>query len=766
MRKAAWACLSFSAGIFLSRYLLPTDLFLWAVGVFAAVGAAGFFFRGNTRLRLCLLGFGLSVGVLCFFAQTHLVIERAETLAEKTVSVSARVTSYADVYEDSEYIELRLTDETAPRVRCRAMSYTTGSLSQLRPGDEIKVTLRLRSASVRNGEEVDTYHAKGIFLRGSLREEPTVTGRWRFSFLYAPKTLSRSISTLCDRVFPTDASPFMKALLIGDRQPFFNDGQHYYPLKEAGLSHVIAISGMHISFLTGVIFLLFGKRRGVLWICAPLLLLFAAMTGFTPSVTRAVFMQLCLLTAPMVRREGDPVTALSVALAVLLLFNPSACASLSLQLSFGAMGGITLISERLYHAMRDWCEARRLSRFRLLRRLLFGIAGNAAGSIGALFLTVPLCALHFGTVSLLAPLSNLLCLWMISLVYVGGFVAVILGAIFPPMGALAGGLIVWGVRYLYGITGFLYRFPWETLYTRGTVYGWWLLWVYLLFLAAWLLAKRARLSTRPILPLCLSVCLLCVCLLTEKGNAEEPFAVTALDVEQGACTVLTSGDHTVVVDCGGSWVTGKAGETATYFLCRQGRRQVDALVLTHLHSDHVNGARELLSRCRVETLYLPKDEESIHYPEILSAAQAAGTEIVFVTDSLRVTAGEMQLTLLSPLKQIDGDNPNEMSLFVLAGQGDTDVVITGDAYALQEKAALRRMDWPDIEILVVGHHGSDTSTCPEFLEALRPDAAVISVGYNEYGHPSEEILSRLYGYGIDVYRTDEQGTVTLTARKE
>ena len=263
------------------------------------------------------------------------------------------------------------------------------------------------------------------------------------------------------------------------------------------------------------------------------------------------------------------------------------------------------------------------------------------------------------------------------------------------------------------------------------------------------------------MPVCLSLILLYGSALLVRAGWDDDLRLTVLDVGQGESVVLTCGPRSTVVDCGGSFITHDAGSEAVSFLRGQQRRRIDALILTHLHSDHVNGAEKLLEQMRVETLYLPaQPDEDGYLPGILSAAAERGTRVVFVTEDLRLALGELELTIWAPL--LPGDE-NENCMIVMARQDDFEAFITGDSLSAAERLLVSRCELPDSEVLVVGHHGSATSTGAEFLEAIRPDAALISVGYNTYGHPSAKVLERLERYHIPVFRTDRDGTITVKA---
>jgi len=236
-------------------------------------------------------------------------------------------------------------------------------------------------------------------------------------------------------------------------------------------------------------------------------------------------------------------------------------------------------------------------------------------------------------------------------------------------------------------------------------------------------------------------------------------SVTVLDVGQGLCVALTSGRHTALIDCGS--ISGEnAGAVAHEFLLSEGRAAVDLLILTHFHEDHVNGAGFFLGRAKVGALAIPDPEGSYLAEDIISLARKRGTDIIYVTEAMIVSLGDMDVMLYPPVGY--GDE-NERGLSVLT-LGRLQALVTGDMNASAERSLLRYVELPHIDMLVVGHHGSKNSTSEELLGAVMPDIAVISVGYNSFGHPAGDTLDRLEQYGAAVYRTDETGHITFRGR--
>ena len=215
------------------------------------------------------------------------------------------------------------------------------------------------------------------------------------------------------------------------------------------------------------------------------------------------------------------------------------------------------------------------------------------------------------------------------------------------------------------------------------------------------------------------------------------------------------------MDCGSSNSYISAGDVAADHLLSAGIRRLDAVVLTHYHADHANGLALLLARVGVDTLYLPDiAEEDGEKSEVLALSERYGVEVRYVTEETQTAVGEASLTLYPPVGE---GGENELGLTILCSAGEFDTLITGDMDSRTERVLVSSYPLPDIEVLLVGHHGSRYSTSEELLGAVMPEVGVVSVGSNSYGHPTAEAIGRLEDAGAEVYRTDEQGTIVAAS---
>ena len=278
----------------------------------------------------------------------------------------------------------------------------------------------------------------------------------------------------------------------------------------------------------------------------------------------------------------------------------------------------------------------------------------------------------------------------------------------------------------------------------------WLVFVYVL-LGVYLLSREKK----PLLLCCCAVLGLC---LAQVVSFVEPLTdecrVTVLDVGQGQCILLQSRGRSYLVDCGGD-DDADAADLAAETLLSQGITRLDGVIITHGDRDHAGGMGNLLERIDTDLLLLPGYDEAAENGELANRTRGM---VVYVTEDREITCGDVKITVFGPIFPEDS---NENSLCVLFSTENCDILITGDRSGVGERSLLRRVELPEVDVLIAGHHGSKYSTSAELLDAVRPDIVIISVGENYYGHPAPETLERIREYTDEIYRTDLQGTVVF-----
>lgn len=727
MRKLAWFAGAFSLGIFLSQYLLPGGWLLPGALVCLGLGCLSLLLPYEWRRRGVVAGAALALALGYNWLYVHQVQQPMEALADTDARVTMTFCDYAVSTDYGAKVTVRIGGLPG-----KVVYYGDETLLVCSPGQTVTDDVHFMSASCIRDDDVTAFTSKGIFLLAYQRGEAGIGKGSMDSPRWWPVRLGRAMHQQISTLFEGDTAGFLTAILTGDKSGLSEEASA--DLSEAGLYHILAVSGMHCGFLLAMVIFLLGRhRRRLVAACAiPLLIFYALLTGGSLSVVRACVMLVFLLAAPLFRRDSDGVTSLTAALFLILLHNPFAAASISLQLSFTALAGMLFLTPRLTRLLSGGKERGRAA--------IFLISGFSA-TMGALIFTVPVSAVYFGTLVLISPLSNLLCLWAASVVFATGLLAVLLSFFLPPLGMVFVYLPKVFAGYILTAAGLLAKIPYHAVYFANPYLKYWLGFTYFIFAAAWLGKQRsgrkyAVAATAAVLTLALTVFL-------GIRRYDSALDTVVLDVGQGQSVVLASEGCFALVDCGSGSSWYGSGEEAAHQLLTMGCRKLDYLILTHFDDDHINGLDALLARMEIETILAPEERY---------AAIAVGEET-------QLSLGAARLTIYPP---IGNQDDNERGLSVLASAGEQDLLITGDMSSATERKLLEAFSLPDIEALVAGHHGSKTSTSVDLLETLKPETVCISVGSNSYGHPAPEMLWRLKEHDCTVYRTDLHGNIHLS----
>ena len=747
MRKLAMFSCSFAAAAALYVWLLPRKYTLYVITAFLVTALVLHFCSLSVAKLGKLCALGLAVGLLWSWGYERVKLDPLRAYCGEERQITVHISDAAQKTDYGSRVQARINGGNI-------LLYLDCPPEELSLGDTVTVTAEIVDVSRGSGDSENLYYqSRDISLLGFQRGDVTITPAEHLSFRDYPAAAVIALREHINSIFPDDTEGFVRALLTGDRS-----GLSYRVSNEmsiVGISHVIAVSGMHVSLLVGAIMLLCMRRRKLAAIVSFFVMFFfAAMLGFTPSVMRSVIMNSVMLLAPLLRRENDAPTSLSFALMVILAMNPWAIANISLQLSFGALAGILLLTPRMNRwLLRIVHDEALKKRFPRLRRIVRNGVAILSTSLGATVLTQPLLAMTFGSVSLIAPLTNLLLLSLIGVIFTCSFAVLLVGLLYTEFGLAGAWILSVLIRAVLQFVRLLVKVPYAAVYlTNGYVLAWLVL-VYVLLGVFFLLRKR---KIKPVVLLfCILVSLFGACIFSAQEAGDT--AITMFDVGQGQCIFLRSGEFTVLIDCGGD--RGDAnGEEVARKLLMAGHQRIDKLILTHYDTDHISGTAQLLSRIEVGELLLPAISDNVdNRDRIIAIAQEASVPYCFIAHDTTLSFDGGTLCLLAP-PNAAVDNA---SLSALMSVEEYDILITGDMSSAQEHALLQTHTLPDLELLVAGHHGSKNATSEELLSAVTPDIVLISVGKNSYGHPSPETLERIRAICAMVYRTDLNGDITV-----
>lgn len=753
MRKLAIFSFAFSVSAALFVYLgCPGNLLWYCGGLFVFALTLFCIFRKKRTIRVAaLVIIGLCAGLFYCRGYEQLRLRPAKQLGGTTQEVLIEV---LEEPSKSTY-GYKVTGQLDKKLhRTRVLLYVDDELD-VALGDQILVTAELRdSLKSSDGEDFLYYQTKDISLVCIARDKPYIIRQNTLPLRLYPAKISLEVKNVSGKLFDTNARGFMQALMTGDRGGLSE--QQKGDLSRSGISHVIAISGMHVSILLGAVYLLTVRRKRLTALIGiPLVLLFAAMVGFSPSVTRAAVMQIIFLLAPLLRRENDLTTTLGASLLVNLLINPWAISSLSLQLSYTSLIGVLLFGSRIY----QWINPRKTETSDSLPRKLLGkirdyIALCISATLSAMIFTTPLLVLSFGFVPVLSILTNILILWAISICFTAGYLAALCSLFWSFGGHMIALPINFLVRYILRVAELVSSVPYAALSVKNPFVLYWLGFAYCAMLVHLLLRKKRKKGVFAVL-LAASL-FLCVGLTVFQKNPDAE--LTAVDVGQGQCLILRSDDWCAVFDCGGSDGF-DCGEAAAEYLENQGQLSIDCLIVSHYDKDHVCGIEQLFHRSRVKQLYLPSVNDDSGWRaqiESLAAQYEIPVQYVLSDVSLKLPTGTVCIT--PPMMN---DDSNAASLSVIFRTEKLSVLATGDMNTEAEACLTRRYNISNMDVFIAGHHGSKYSTGENLLRSAKPEIVIISVGKNSYGHPARRILKRLEAIGAVVYRTDKDGTITI-----
>jgi len=609
-----------------------------------------------------------------------------------------------------------------------------------------------------------------------------------------------------------DDAGMLNAMLFGDRAGL--NHQLRLGFERTGSFHLFVVSGMHVGLLAGLV--LWAARRLKLreWVATLLTISltggYALLTGFGAPVQRALFMTVVFLLARLLSRERSVLNALGAAALGVLVWSPSALFEASFQMTFlaiVAIGGIAVplgewsflpyarAADRLGDVWEDARMRPRAAQMRVMLRIwgeaLAGVFGGWAycvparvmrcfwlavelaliGMVAELVMVLPM-AMYFHRATMFALPANMLSVPLVAMVAPMALVTFGAALVSPWLAMVPGGFTALLLHGITGVIGQVSAVRMADLRVPGPVW-----WVGLLALAGWAFCMWAVRRSRAwawvavvVLPLIAVMVLWPEQAVVSAGAME----VTAIDVGQGDSLLVVSPEgRTMLVDAGGpvGGVNEAAEATSRFdvgeevvspYLWSRRIRRLDVIALSHAHSDHMGGMAAVMRSFKPRELWVGVDPDSKAYRALLEEAKELGVVVRHLRAEDAIALGSVSVKVLAPeFEYVNAGAPvNNDSLVMRVEYGKASVLLEGDAEAGSEQAMLSRMT--PVTLLKVGHHGSRTSTTPEFFAAAAPKDAVVSVGKgNTFGHPRYEVVERIGAAGTKLYRTDEFGLTTF-----
>lgn len=620
--------------------------------------------------------------------------------------------------------------------------------------------------------------------------------------------IRNNLSNVYASSLPAKNSGVLSAMVLGDKANLDADIKDLY--KTHGISHILAISGLHVSLIGMTIYKLI-RKTGVniiiaVIISAIFIYSYGALTGFSVSTIRAVIMLILLMFSKIIGRTYDIISAASLSSLIILINNPLQIFSTGFLLSFAAVLGIGLVYPLIS------------SIFPVENKIVKALLDSLFISLSVQIFTLPILLYFFFEISTYSILFNILLVPFVSIIIMLAILGACVGLISLPLGAFFLGGSVYILNSYEWILNIGNKLPFHTLILGRPDSKLILIYYLILFLYIalnyWKVNKYSHF---------LLIALLIIFIRPRSSNLE----LTFIDVGQGDGIFFESSrGQTYLVDGGSSSVAEVGKYRIIPFLKSKGISRLDYVFISHFDKDHVNGILEIIEemdtrRCSgsiyIEKLVLPKyandtirnemndrmkdisngarsdgEKDSISdennellgldskhltedemYKRVISIAKEKGIDIIYMEEGDYIKDGDMAITCLHPIGDFYYFNKNGSSLVLSINYKDFDLLLTGDIeeegedilnnILVNRKKDIARMEEDaSYDVLKVAHHGSKNSTYNEFLQLTKPRYSIISSGRdNSYGHPHKELLDRLEDVGSHIYISYESGAITI-----
>jgi competence protein ComEC len=598
--------------------------------------------------------------------------------------------------------------------------------------------------------------SQGIYSQVGIQEIQSITVQ---NYILQWSHWRQKVLSAIDHNFSAKSNSLAKALLIGYKNEL--DRSEKISFSRSGLSHIMAVSGLHVGFLLAPFWILipffwtfkYGKQVGIGFL-AGVLFIYAGLTDFSPSVTRASLVGLLLAYGKLFHKVRDSKNLTAVAALIILLINPSDLFSIGFQLSFGAVYIILLTAPVIQRWLPGWV------RFKWYGKPIMIIVISFIVQVG-LF---PLLAYYFGEFSLVGPLANAFVIPFLGITVPLALALLLIVPLAPQIAQTINYPIDIFLQYLNHFVEYMANLPWSWVQVHIDSLLFFGIWVSTIFLIASLPIPKMRWKL-------LIVFLVACCLY--QGNQliqkikPAPLEITFFDVGQGdAALVNTPNSKHFLIDAG-RWQPDY--NSAKYIIIphlkEQGIDKLDGIFLSHPHADHIGGILEIINSIPVDTVYNSgTDYDSQLYNSYIHQAQANNIPIKPLSAGDKITLNPaIRIFAYGPEKAITQSNVNNRSLVMELIYGETEFLFMGDAERQQERNILSNFSMLlDTDFLKVGHHGSKTSSSNALLQMATPQTGIVSLAkQNRFSHPHPDATRRLHKYIPNLYFTSLNKAVTF-----
>lgn len=737
-RPLIWFSAAFAVGTAFALFSFSLPLLAAAVILAVAVVIG---WRFSWIRLMCVLTAGLVCGLSYTNAYHAYITEPISAVDGTPATITCTAVDYAVQYDDEQRVEVRVqgVDVHCPR-NFRTLVYLPLTEKEIEPGDNITASVEFYLPKATEGFDRASYYrsegysvlasaAKGIPVFVNSPEHRPLT--------YYPKKFAHTLQQVFSQHGTEKQAAFWKALTIGNRSDLtIRDTDH---LRRAGLSHVIALSGLHVGFLVSMLLFLFGKKWGTL-LGIPTLFVFYLMVGWSSSVIRACLMYSMIMLAFWMRKQNDSLNSLAAALLIILVIRPDSLTSVSLQLSFASTLGILCFSNRVQKLFQLPKKTPVL-----LNKLYRVFSGCIVCSICSISLTIPFLLYHFGYISVFSVVSNLLVLWTISILFpllaLGGIIGIKFAGIADFLFTIAGYL----TDYIYWVSNTIANITYGVLYCESKLdFAVAVVLSIVIILLLWKAGKRILLLSIP------ALLIVVIGISFWRGNAaQNDLKISVLPEGGGQAIVVSCGTHAALIDCSASNYHDTVQDIEQY-MDWHGMESLDLLILTSVDLTHARYACDLLQSVPVEKVILPEvnRENNAVYPALMETLEELDILYEKTAPKTETAVGDSSLGL-----SIFG--AVERKLIVRIASEEQDVLIV---HALTQKMLLDLTEHTPLSgdtLVVADGFMEDSVKMKELLDRIQAKQLIVENGW----HTPEDDC------GIPIVSPNENGDINIKIKR-
>jgi competence protein ComEC len=617
-------------------------------------------------------------------------------------------------------------------------------------GDLIEIKGEYSAPEVaRNYKGFDySQYLKTLNIYGTIKvEESKIINKNQLSpILISINNIKEKMIDNANRNMPKRTANLLLGILIGERDNIQEDIIESF--RTANLSHILAVSGAHTSYIIlGITYLISKsktpKRIGYI-ITIINLLIFIIITGASYSVVRACIMAIVVIGAKICYRKENFFTSICISLIIILIQNPFAINDIGLKLSFMGTAGIVIFNKSI-------------TNFFIKLKIKQKIAEALSVTFSAQLMIMPITILNFNTISLTFFISNILASPLLGIIIIFGFISIFISSILNPISKILFLILHIFLELLILVSKVTEKIPGSSILVKtpnilfAIVY-----YILILFFNYFFVIKQnpTRRFHKKIIKIItikniknafkvIAVVFLIMLLLTRIVRIINPtLKIYFIDVGQGDSTLIVTPKNKKILIDGGE---GKTNVLFQYLLDRR-INKIDYIIISHFDSDHCNGLIEIIEKMRVENIVMSKQsKESEEYKKILEIIKQKNIKVSSVKAEDKIIIEKNLYTkILNPAEKFEFQDLNNNAIVAKLVYKNFSMLFTGDIEKAEENLAKKYKNELKSTILKVAHHGSKTSTSEEFLKYVEPQIALIGVGENnKFGHPNQITIEKL-----------------------